>query len=188
MKDVNMIYEWGMRIVRECGIKTGKIVDVTINTRAKKRWGQCKYNRSTNTYTININAEILADDVPFKPVLETMIHEILHTCEGCFNHGKEWKRMADIVRTEKGYNITRCTGAENFGIERTYQKKANYVLVCEKCGKEFIYQRLSKAVQNPHRYHCPCGGKIHLDEDKSIKMLPKSNKEMVTLTINFKHE
>lgn len=162
MKDLNMIYEWAMDIIEKCDIEIGTITNVTINTRAKKRWGQCKYNRSTNTYTININGDILADDVPFKPVLETMIHEILHTCKGCFNHGAEWKRMAEIVKRETGYNVTRCTGAETFGIHREPKhKEGKYVLVCEKCGKKITRERMSNFVKHPEWYsHKGCGGKF----------------------------
>lgn len=160
MKDINMIYEWAMDIVEKCDIETGTITNVTINTRAKKRWGQCR--KSGGTYTININADILADDVPYKPVLETMIHEILHTCRGCFNHGAEWKRMAEIIKRETGYNITRCTSAETFGINREPKRKeGKYVLVCEKCGKEITRERMSNFVKHPEWYsHKDCGGKF----------------------------
>ena len=38
MKNLNELFEQAMTVVEGCGIQTGNIVSVTVNTRAKKRW------------------------------------------------------------------------------------------------------------------------------------------------------
>ena len=81
--------------------------------------------------------------------METIIHEILHTCKGCMNHGKEWKRLANIVYQKSGYRITTTSAREKFGLESTPAKvKNNYVFVCEDCGQVIRRDRFSKFCQH----------------------------------------
>lgn len=94
MKNLNELFDYAMWVVEECGIETGDITNVTINTRAKKRYGQCR--QTGNKYMINISAFILSDDTKEDAVMETIIHEILHTCKGCMNHGREWKGLPTL--------------------------------------------------------------------------------------------
>lgn len=167
MKNLNVLFEQAMYIVESCGIETGDIANVTINTRAKSRWGQCR--RIGGRYYINISNRILADEVDTHATMETIIHEILHTCYGCMNHGKEWKRLANIITKETGFQITRTSSAEKFGLENDVRKvRENYVFVCEKCGQVITRDRRSKFVQNYHMYHCgKCGGELRFDAENS---------------------
>lgn len=97
--------------------------------------------------------------------METIIHEILHTCDGCMNHGKLWKRYAEIIRIKTGYNVTRTSSFEKFGLERPQTK---YVFVCEDCGQIIRRDRMSKFVKNYHHYRCgECGGHFRFDSENS---------------------
>lgn len=42
-----------------------------------------------------------------KIIQMTIVHELLHTCEGCFNHGAKWKYYAEVMNNKYGYQITR---------------------------------------------------------------------------------
>lgn len=42
MRDVNVIAIECMRELENIGIKCGNVIKIDINTRAKKRWGQCR--------------------------------------------------------------------------------------------------------------------------------------------------
>ena len=166
MKNLNKLFEQAMSIVEGCGIETGNIVEVTINTRAKKRWGQCR--RTGDRYYINISSRILQDEVNTHATMETIIHEILHTCDGCMNHGKEWKRLANIIARETGFNITTTSSAEKFGLEEVVKVKDNYVFVCEKCGQIIRRDRMSKFVKNYQHYRCgKCRGELRFDAENS---------------------
>ena len=156
-----------LRAIQECnavGIKTGKIVDITVNTRAK-RWGQAR-RLPNGTYTININANLVRDSVSDKAIMDTLVHEVLHTCEGCMNHGARWKYYATIMNRAYGYNIKRCTSAEEKGLNTSAQiSSANYAIKCESCGHVYTYQRAGKAVQLIRNYgynsgcRCACGSR-----------------------------
>jgi predicted SprT family Zn-dependent metalloprotease len=152
--------------------------EIKINTRAKSRFGSCrkvwkgsdgKYvNRPVSSlqkpyFQIEICEAMLdADEQELKNVLA---HELLHTCYGCYNHGKRWKAYAVRINNMYGYNITSTTTYEKIGLERPEKKTAyKYKIECAKCGKIFYRQRKSKLTENPGRYRCTCGGKLKVTE------------------------
>ncbi len=150
-----------------------RITSVTVNYRAKRRWGCC--SRRNNgfgivCFEIDINADLLHDDAPVKALKETIIHEILHTCPGCFCHTGEWKRLADLVNDCYGYAIKMADSAKDKGMANFYQqheelvKKTTwkYTICCAKCGKLICKrQRSCDMVKHPMLYmHTSCGGHL----------------------------
>lgn len=110
--------EYAIRCMEELdaiGIEYGNIVEVKANTRAKKRWGQCK--AIPGGYSINISVALLDERNNEQGLKETIIHELLHSCKGCMNHGEKWKRLAQKVNRAYGYNIKRCSSAEDKGVQ-----------------------------------------------------------------------
>ena len=177
MKDYMAMFNEAMNVVESLGIETGNIVEVKLNYRAKNRFGQCRRNNVFNTYELNFNYLIFADEADDDAIMNVLIHEILHTCEGGMTHKGEWKRLANIVNAKTKYNITRCNSYENFGIEKPKrEKKHNYVFVCEDCGQTFIRERASKFTKNYHAYRCgKCGGELRFDAEKSNYQILTSN-------------
>lgn len=161
MKNVKELVE---RAIEECeavGIPIGCIVSVKVNSRAKSRWGRCK-KISYYSYEIEISSRLLGDDVSDKATMNTVVHEVLHTCADCMNHGALWKKYANIMNRNYGYNIKRCTSCDEKGIERTpSQEEYRFVIKCEKCGHKYYYKREGKVVKLLTRYGknsgCACG-------------------------------
>lgn len=166
MKNLYAVYNDCLNEIKACGIVPGNIIDVTINTRAKKRWGRCTF--TNGSYRIEISDRLLQDDVDIKATKNTMAHEILHTVNGCMNHGANWQAVADKMNRKYPniYNIKRTTSCEEKGIEaigRCRNETPKYALVCKECGHRNIFKRASKAVQNFDRYRCGiCGGRLDL--------------------------
>lgn len=162
MKDFDKLIENCLLELDKTGIKYGNVTKWKINTRAKKRWGQCRVLPDEKGFEISISKRLLDDNVPDKSAKSTIIHELLHTCKGCRDHGTEWKKLASVVNSELGYNIKRCTSAAEQGIfEENTVKQAKYAVRCLKCGKIYERERKSKLIKNPHRYRCGvCGGKL----------------------------
>ena len=50
MKDLNKLYCECIKELDSIGVKYGNIVSVVVNTRAKKRWGQCKIVRNASCW------------------------------------------------------------------------------------------------------------------------------------------
>ena len=88
--------------------------------------------------------------------MQTLAHEVLHTCPGCRNHGALWKEYAARMNGAYGYAISRTGTREALGVADV--RPVRYRLVCERCGQEFCRSRRSPLVDHPERYRCRCGG------------------------------
>lgn len=141
------------QMAAESNIKIGKIIDIKINTRAKKRWGLCSH--SLNGFTIEISSSLLQDNVSREALMNTLMHEVLHTVDGCMNHGKQWKYYAGIINLKYGLNIKASTTAAEKKIEDN--DSYNYIIACPKCGYQWKYIRMSQCVKHPERFsHTGC--------------------------------
>lgn len=156
-KEQQYLWEVTVECMRELdalNIPYGNVREVSINTRAKRRWGQCK--KVGSVYHINISDRLLENKDGLK---NTIIHELLHTCPNCMNHGQPWKSVADKVNKKYGYNIKRCSDADEKGVkplDETYEYK--YVFKCKDCGQMVRQMRASKFTRNPQSYKCGCCG------------------------------
>lgn len=142
------------------GIDCGEVTELQVNTRAKRRWGQCKYNTQTGTFFISISSKLLEEDVPDSALYDTLVHEMLHTCEGCLNHGNEWKELADKVNAVYGFNIKRTTSAEEKGLtSEVYEPMpVKYLIKCPNCGHVYKRRKMCYPVKHPEECGCThCG-------------------------------
>ena len=171
MRDLRTAFNNCITMMDEIGIDYGNITEVAVNTRAKKRWGQCKCNyigfyggKPQYDFTINISSVLLDERVPIESLQNTIIHEILHTCPGCQNHGAEWKRRAAKVKHNLGYDIKRCSGFSEMGITDEMQKEYRpykYMVQCKKCGRVVGRQKMCHMIKHPESWRCGvCSGEF----------------------------
>ena len=90
--------------------------------------------------------------------METLAHELLHTCWGCGNHGKRWKTYAARMNAAYGYEIQRAATNEKMGVAPAREVK--YVIQCQRCGQRFERLRASQFTRRPEDYRCRCGGQL----------------------------
>lgn len=161
MRDLMKYARICLEEVEAVGIPHGDISEFVVNTRVKSRFGQCR-KLPNGKYSINISKALLDESVNDKWLKDTIIHEILHSCKDCMNHGKKWKYYASIMNRKYGYSISRCASSAEMGIaEKTSPTFYKYRLICTKCGHTYLRQRMSAAVQNPSRFYCGyCNGKL----------------------------
>lgn len=169
MKDLQRLYEECLAELASIGIRPMSITKVSVNTRARKRWGQARKVRagslmSPEAWEINVNADLLAEDLPDWPAKTVLIHEILHCVRGCHGHTGRWRTLADKVEQELGYRIKSTNKPEDFGLPAEPAREKEdypYLVQCTRCGQLIPRQRMSKVVKYPSRYHCArCGGKL----------------------------
>lgn len=164
MKNLQAIARVCMEELDAIGIPYVKPREITVNTRAKSRWGQCRRVSKTE-FTINISERILRDEVSDAATKNTVIHELLHTVDGCQNHGPKWKSLAAKVnRAYPKYNIQTSTSAQEKGIapEPVVYK---YIVECVDCRNKRGYERRGKVVMHPERFRCgACNGKLFVKE------------------------
>ena len=148
------------------GIPYGNVIDVTINTRAKKRWGQCR--KVPGGFTININVVLLDEKNDVDGLRNTIFHELLHTCPDCWNHGTQWKAYAAMIRRELGYNIQRTSSAEEKGVitEPETERTPKYQIVCNSCGHIWERYKMCKAIKRIENFRCGyCNGMLSAFSD-----------------------
>ena len=117
--------------LRELGIPLGKHIapQVEVNTRAQRR---------------------LLEDGPL--LRATLLHELLHTCYGCQNHGKRWKAYAQRVGEALGVEITRTVPLEG-PAQPLRQEPVKYLLQCQSCGRLIPRREIAAGRREP-----PCQG------------------------------
>lgn len=138
-------------------IRYGNVVEFRVNSRVKSRWGRC--SSIIGGFVIEVSERLLHDEVPMESLKNTIIHELLHTCKGCQNHGTTWKRLADKVNRAYGYNIKRTTSASEKGVQEEERViKVKHRFACSSCGQIIERERESKFTKNYDRYRCGCCG------------------------------
>ena len=170
MRNLEQEYRHCIEMMDEINMDYGNITGISVNNRIKRRWGQCKHvfagigadGKRKYNHSIDISSILLDDNTPVEALRNTIIHEILHTCPGCNNHGVGWKRRADQVNKKFGYNIKSRSSAEDKMVPDSVMeeyKKPKYILRCKKCGYEVGMYRMSKFVKHPSWFaHSNCGG------------------------------
>lgn len=119
-------------------------------------WGQCR--QYGDQFIISLNSHLLELE-KVDPALETLLHEILHTIRGCWNHGPKWKRLAGQLNSRYGCDIKTTATASEKGANAVIAKHFKYYIQCKKCGEQHGLQRRTKAYKQPELYtHTGCGG------------------------------
>lgn len=163
-----MVYvDIGKKMLKDIGIETGEIVKYEVGTPydtwgLTTDYGENKYCISISHILIDLMYEgkfIKKDKNQCQGLLNTVIHELLHTCKNSMDHGKEWKTNAQKVYERYGIIITEKNNYRDKGIaEDTYLESYKYIIKCSKCG--MLYGDMTKAncILNPNDYCCSsCG-------------------------------
>lgn len=134
MRNLKQVAKTCMQELNNLGIEYGYVVRWEVNTRVKKRWGLCSKVRGG--FAIQVNKRLLDDDADLNGLKSTIIHELLHTCKGCWNHGAEFKRLAKIVNDAYGYDIGRTATAQQLGVKEVKSTliRYKYIEQCTNCG------------------------------------------------------
>ena len=143
-KALNTIYNiFGEKEIKN---KMKPIIKVGISPRAVSRYGICKYKN--NGCIIEVSKILF--ELEDKFMIETLIHEILHTLKDTKGHNYKWKLYADKINRNTDYNIVRTTD---------YGNKVNYKvnIKCIKCGKIYSQNRINKnKLTNIKNKKCRC--------------------------------
>lgn len=150
----------------------GKI-DISISKRNNKRYGCCKQENPDKNYKVivkNARRKIIRYEKFDKHHIEiskwvmeledniiknTIMHELIHCMPYCNNHGTEFKKNANLINTNYGYDISRVGNKkkdfEKSNIDYNEKENYNYRITCTGCGQEFYRQRLSKSFTRKFR-------------------------------------
>lgn len=134
-----------------------KYYSVSINSRFRKKLGCCSYDKKSYFYKIQIS-KIFMEISPDK-VKNTMMHELIHSIDGCMNHGPKFQYLASLVNSNFGYNVRTHSDVPEYSKYLNNTKQYKYKLLCNTCGKEWLYEKAGKIVKgmlkNPNYCRCP---------------------------------
>lgn len=157
MKDLNKLANECIADLLSAKMRLRTVRNWKIGTKRKNLWGLCE-TVGNGVFDISISETLLQDDVDDQAVKDTIAHELLHTVEGCMNHGRYWHKLAGLVNARcPGYHVQARTSAEDKGIQIEYK----YLLRCTGCGAIAGRHKRSRFVEHPEFYLCSkCGGKF----------------------------
>lgn len=136
------------------GIKAGKVEGVYF-TESSRKFGFCRK-------TANGGFQIWITDLAMHgDIKSTIVHELIHTVEGCFNHGKEFQSLARWLSSVYDIELGTRASKNEMALSEEYRiSKAKYVIRCKKCGQTILRERATRLVKLPMTYSCGCGGEL----------------------------
>lgn len=155
-----------IRQLRNIGIAPSQnIVGICENRRAKKRLGCCRILTQGRRKKYQIEIASILKEAEDTAIKEVILHELLHTCPGCFNHGTNWKKLVMQVNRAYGYQITRLGDYGKFALLDLPERPYKYRIQCIRCGTISYRRKRSKVIQCPQNYRCSrCGGALEVDQ------------------------
>lgn len=135
---------------------------VAINKRLKKVLGRTtrKTKGGVKHYSIDFSYDYLAT-ASTKHIMDTIAHECIHLCDGCWDHGNGFKYAACKMAIY-GYDIKRLMRDEEYIKLRAEQRseKIRYRIYCENCGgfggEKINYTQKLRILANPNQTSYVC--------------------------------
>ena len=166
MKNLYKLFNECKTEITNCGYDIGCVRNVKSNARFTRRLGQTSivdepysWDENRRRFDIEISEKVLVDDYPTIYTKEVILHELIHTLPGCFNHGERFKAVARTLNMKYGYNISRVASSSSVACLAPQEHK--YEIQCPVCGKIFYRDRMSDFVENPNKYrHSTCGKEL----------------------------
>jgi hypothetical protein len=129
------------------------IVRVSENTRFKSTYGRCR-RKPNGTYEIQIASFLLDDRLDDKVVRSTLHHEIVHTIDGCMNHGKKFMNYLNFIGDCYGLDVSarvsyeRAKKVREAGLEpKRNETRYNWSMTCLGCGREWKFKKKNRSIK-----------------------------------------
>ena len=121
---------WGRPIV------SPKITNVSFNPRLKRSLGRAGYNTLTGAFNINFSKQYFdSPHISMDNKRAVVYHELIHTVDGCFNHGGKFNAIAVTIEHMEG--ISGISGTHTATPDEYKASVRNYKIVCmnETCNQ-----------------------------------------------------
>ena len=114
--------------------------------------GQCRTtyprgNREERQCVISLNRAFISGYMSPESLRSTIMHEIVHTFDGCDNHGANFKHWENLICKDFGVDIgVRADEKEAREFSRANVSSAKDIVVCLDCGHYWTYSRKTKHI------------------------------------------
>ena len=148
------------KLIESLGYPMGvRFYDVEISNKMTKALGSASYC-GEGDYQIKIS-RLLLDNCDPDEVHNTIMHEVIHTVDGCMNHGWLWQRIAyDVNRHYQFSKLQRLSGNTEFGEAAKQAKRERastiYKVTCDGCHKSWEFYRHTSKVKAIERNRATC--------------------------------
>lgn len=112
---------------------------------SRSSWGTIYLSERGFRLTIsNCFNEIKDENKAYNKFMSTLIHELIHTIPGCWDHKYKFQVVADLVNAKyPHFNICRATSMRDFGINKQ-RRDYSWVVYCSDCNQTYKYRRQPK--------------------------------------------
>lgn len=135
--NLDFYIQYAKSVLDDLSIPYDKSCPISFMAKERARvLGHChrEWNYAKNGYDfdITINPVLFAsDNIDDTCIVETVIHELIHTCKDAFCHTGKFTYYAEKVNNRYHFNIGRFTDATACGVEMPWK----YKVVCMGCNK-----------------------------------------------------
>lgn len=154
MRDLQQIFDECLAEMKSLKIPVGDIKCIEWTT-LMGAWGKCHrvWENDHFSYYLKVSDEFQSDYINIKELRATICHEILHTCNGCYKHGKRWVKYALKLDAEYHYGI--ALFKSRYDIVNS-ELPVIHKMVCPNCGGGWKIRNSSDwdQIQSGIRFSC----------------------------------
>lgn len=145
----------------------GEVVEIKWNNRFTRVLGRTTRKRDYTKpgvqykYILEFNPKYFKTEVT-EQVRDTIWHECIHLCENCFDHGKNFKLIAEHFNDHFGTNIERVNrdASQYHAVMAAEKPKTTHEVYCNDCGRYLtsyknVTQKLMDIAKKSPKYLCP---------------------------------
>ena len=156
--ELNTTLDFANSVLKEVYSSYKKPIIVNVKySKARSYWAQVR-RRGEDMYELiisNVFESIPSEDVARNRFTSSMIHEMIHTIPGCWDHRSKFQRLCRLVNYKyPQYNLQTSTSVEDVGLVEPL-KTPRYLVTCKHCGYTYNYMR--KPRYDLDKYVCKCG-------------------------------
>lgn len=122
--------------------------------------------RTGNKYVIRLNRSYLELTTDSVQIHSTIMHEVIHCMDGCWNHKAEFQKWAKVVNAVYSLRVKTHSPATEYIAQYVNPKVVRYAIFCPQC-KQILARREKKSkivksiLQGTGEYMCTqCGCKM----------------------------
>lgn len=169
MRDLQKITEECIKKLKDIDIPIQDNTIVEISFKRIQGFGKCLLT-SDKMFLIRISSSFEDENSDIDELIITVLHEVLHTCDGALHHSKRWYEYAKLVQSAYGYNLIEFKTIYDI----KHKKKAVLgKMLCTNCPS-YWYVREKKPwnlIQSGLKCYCQfCGGEMKIDADWNSRM------------------
>lgn len=114
-------------LIEDCAQKC-KAINIPISDnidfflmKGERTYGECISSPYSNYHVIKISEYLVKDE----DIINTIFHELLHSCSNCKGHDWRWQQYGNLVERHYGYVIKRC-GKQEVSIDIKSSRRKYY--------------------------------------------------------------